>query len=320
MENYVNYSDIETIDILIRRSIDDLFFNDYEIVQIRNINYGTRFRFRKGDLVFSFTVYFSQKKGISIVKDQNIIHPEYDKLLDIISKRDISKTKDVNSFNKWIGTDEAGKGDYFGPLVVAGFYMDKSIENSIESLGIKDSKTLSDIEVEKMLQHLENNYLDNFSVKMLMPSEYNKMILNLKKEGHTLNDLLGILHSQVIIDLYDRHSRVEGIIIDQFTHQDKVHYLIKDYVRADFIQRTKAESDVAVAAASVIARAVFLRELKLLGKEYNTIFPKGASNQVISWATDFCSMHGEKCLSNIAKLHFKTTNSILSKLGSKKID
>lgn len=320
MEDYINYSDIEAIDTLIRRSIDDLFFNGYEVVQIRNINYGTRFRFSKGDDVFSFTVYFSKKKGISLVKDQNITHPEYYKLLDIINKSNITKNKDISKFNKWIGTDEAGKGDYFGPLVVAGFCIDKSIMGSIESLGIKDSKKLSDDQVEKMFQYLENNYLDKISVKMLMPSEYNKMILNLKKEGHTLNDLLGILHSQVIIDLYGRHSGVEGIITDQFTHQDKVYNLIKDNIRANFIQRTKAESDVAVAAASVIARAVFLRQLKILGKEYKTVFPKGASNQVIGWAADFCTTYCEKSLSHVAKLHFKTTNNILNKLESKKID
>lgn len=317
MENYINYSNIEEIDTLIRRSIDDLFFNGYGIIQIKNINYGTRFKFSKGDNVFSFTVYFSEKKGISLVKDQKITNPEYYELLEIINKSDISKTKNVHKFNKWIGTDEAGKGDYFGPLVVAGFCIDKSIIDSIESLGIKDSKKLSDDQVEKMFQHLENNYLDRISIKMLMPSEYNKMILNLKKEGHTLNDLLGILHSQVIIDLYDRHLGVEGIITDQFTHQDKVYNLIKDNVSADFIQRTKAESDVAVAAASVIARAVFLKQLKALGKEYNTVFPKGASSQVINWATDFCSIYCEKSLSNVAKLHFKTTNNILDKLGSK---
>ena len=198
--------------------------------------------------------------------------------------------------------------------------MDKNIKGFIKSLGVKDSKVMSDFDVEKVLKYLESNYMDNFSIKVLMPLEYNKKITSLKKDGRTLNDLLGICHSQVIFELYHKHSGVEGIIVDQFTHQDKVHNLIKDRVKAQFIQRTKAESDIAVAAASVIARAVFLRQLKIMGEKYGTAFPKGASNQVISWASDFCKNHGESSLADVAKIHFKTTNNILNMLRSKEID
>ncbi len=313
------FSNIEAIDMLIRRNIKDLYFNGYEIVDKRNINYGTRFKFSKEDLNLPITMYFSKKKGISIVKDQNIEHPEYYELINILNNWIKGAEKSEENFSKWIGTDEAGKGDYFGPLVVAGFFMDKSIKKIIESLGTKDSKTLSDNDVERIFQHIEYNYLDNFSVRVLMPYEYNRMISNLKKDGNTLNDLLGILHSQVILDLYHRHKGTEGIITDQFTHQDKVHNLIKDSVSADYIQRTKAESDIAVAAASVIARAVFLRQLKIMGEEYKTVFPKGASNQVIDWAVDFCGKHDEKSLFHVAKMHFKTTNNIMDMIRSKKI-
>ena len=321
MGNLINYSNIKEIDIFIRDNIDDLYTKGYKIIERKDINYGTRFKFQRDDYGFYATIYYSKKKGISIVKDQNVNLPEYERFIDILQTENKvgdddfkgHKVEDVG-FNKWIGTDEAGKGDYFGPLVVVGFFVDKEVKNLLGSLGIKDSKVMTDDKVEEVLQYLESNHSDYFSVKTLMPSDYNESISNLRSRGRTFNDLLGICHAQVINQLYSKYPSTEGIIVDQFTHQDKVHHLIKDRVKAKYIQRTKAERDIGVAAASVVARGVFLRGLKLLGKKYGTVFPKGASSQVIEWALEFCKDYGEDKLRDVAKLHFKTTNNILNML------
>ena len=125
LQNNTVYSDIESINTLIKSSIDELIAHDYKLKEIRNINYGTRYKFTKDNLIYSFTVYYSSKKGISIVKDQNINQSDFDKFLSILNLDKDTKEEDEN-YNKWIGTDEAGKGDYFGPLVVAGFVIDRS--------------------------------------------------------------------------------------------------------------------------------------------------------------------------------------------------
>lgn len=308
------YSDIDDIDVLMRSSIDRLALNYYELKEIKNINYGTRYKFKKDDLVISFTIYYSDKKGISIVKDQNINQSDFDDLISFLCLCDNEK-KIENRFSKWIGTDEAGKGDYFGPLVVAGFLVKKSEIEYFKSLGIKDSKRLSDKDIDDLFVLLSDNFSDRICFKILLPYEYNKTINDFKRKGQTLNDLLGTLHSQVIIKLYNRFKGIDGIITDQFTHQDKVYKLIKDDVKARYIQRTRAESDIAVAAASVIARAVFLRELDTIGKEFNTVFPKGASDRVVHWALEFFNNYGENNLSKVAKIHFKTTGTIKNLLG-----
>ncbi|MCK9216382.1 MAG: ribonuclease HIII [Firmicutes bacterium] len=308
------YSDIDNIDALMRSSIDRLALNHYELKEIKNINYGTRYKFKKDDLLISFTIYYSSKKGISIVKDQNVNQPNFDDLISFLCLSNNEK-KLENRFNKWIGTDEAGKGDYFGPLVVAGFLIKKAEIEYFKSLGIKDSKRLSDKDVDELFILLNENFSERICFKTLLPYEYNKTIYDFKRKGQTLNDLLGILHSQVIIELYNKFEGIDGIITDQFTHQDKVFKLIKNDVRASYVQRIGAESDIAVAAASVIARAVFLRELDAIGKEFNIVFPKGASDRVVNWALEFYKNYGENNLSKVAKIHFKTTNTIKNLLG-----
>ncbi len=307
------YSDISYINNLIKNNIKSIESEGYGLIDFKNINYGTRYKFIKGDDICSFTIYYSDKKGITFVKDKSIEEKNFQSLIRLLKYNNEKVEKRV-SFSKWIGTDEAGKGDYFGPLVVSGFFVENTEIDYLLELGVKDSKKLTDKKIEEIYETLVEKYGGNISVRLMMPSEYNKAISDYKNKKLTLNDLLGKLHSEVIIELYNKHNGVEGIITDQFTHQDKVHYLIKDSVNAVYIQRTKAEDDIAVAAASIISRALFLRSIEEIKEKYKFNFIKGASAQVVTTAIEFCNIYGKEGLKNVAKTHFKTTNEILSML------
>ena len=319
MKNYNIYSNIKEINNLIENSILALNEKGYIMLEHKNINYGSRYKFQKDTLILSFTIYYSDKKGISIVKDQNVCQTDFEELIDNLDIYKQEKKEILNyktDYNKCIGTDEAGKGDYFGPLVVAGFCLEKSDVSLLNTIGVKDSKNISDKKIEKIYQQLRDKLPQNISYKVLMPFEYNKKIFNYRKKDQNLNDLLGYLHSEVILNLYRQHKNVDKIITDQFTHQDKVYKHIKDDIEATFIQEIKAENNLAVAAASIVARAVFLKKLLAIANEYETIFPKGASNLVTDSAIEFCKIHGVEKLPYVAKIHFKTTDNIKSTLNN----
>jgi ribonuclease HIII len=80
-------------------------------------------------------------------------------------------------------------------------------------------------------------------------------------------------------------------------------------------QRHKAESDLAVAAASILARAEFLIRLKRLSDEIGTTLPKGASHTVELAGRMIVKKHGEERLGSVAKLHFKTTQAVLGRVS-----
>lgn len=213
---------------------------------------------------------------------------------------------------KHIGVDEAGKGDYFGYLVVAGVMVDENTEKKLKELGVKDSKMLSDAVVLKMSTIIKKTC--KHDIVRISPEKYNKLHKNFKN----LNKLLAWGHAQVIENLLQKNG-ADYAVLDKFGDEEYVRSAISEKEKTGkitrkikVIQKIKAESDIAVAAASVLARAEFLRTLKMLSMDVGHSLPKGATH-VEETARELVKKYGESVLDFVAKKHFKTTKRVLGK-------
>ena len=205
-----------------------------------------------------------------------------------------------------IGVDESGKGDFFGPLCVAGVYAAGEGISNLADLGVKDSKKLSDTSVLKIAQKVRKDYL--FHVVRINPEKYNELY---EKFGN-LNLLLAWGHATVIENLVEQ-SGCEAVIIDQFAAEHVVENALRRKKRKVLLtQRTKAEQDLVVAAASILARAAFLEGLEKLEQTWGVPFPKGASAMTIQAGKQLVQEHGNQVLTQVGKMHFKTARVITS--------
>lgn len=203
-----------------------------------------------------------------------------------------------------IGVDEAGKGDFFGPLCTAGIYCSTEDIGKLLKLGIRDSKQLSDASVKRLASLLQKEF--QHSIVVLLPSTYNRLY----EKFHNLNSLLGWTHATVIENLY-KLSGCKLAFIDQFAHASIVERAIASKkIPIELTQRHKGESDPVVAAASILARNAFLVRLENLSEKYHIPLPKGASSQVIAAGREFLQTYGKEALGQVAKLHFKTTSEL----------
>ena len=216
-----------------------------------------------------------------------------------------------HNWSSWVGTDEAGKGDYFGSLAVAGVYVNPEICEILHTLGIRDGKQLSDSQVKKLATAMRMRCGDNISWSSLEPIQYNRQYTRFRERGRNLNHLLASLHAEVIRDLVKRVD-CRYVLVDRFAKEEVLETELQVVLNPNIrlVQMPKAESDIAVAAASIIARDIFLQQLEQLSNRYQIQLPKGAS-QVIDAGKHFVNQHGAKALHHVAKLHFRTTTDIL---------
>ncbi len=201
-----------------------------------------------------------------------------------------------------IGVDESGKGDYFGPLVIAACFV--GAEHIAELEGVRDSKKLTDAIALRLAGKIKATC--PHSVIAIGPAKYNELY----EKFRNLNTLLAWGHARAIENVLELQP-CTLVISDQFAAGGAVvkKALYEKGRGVEFRSMVRAEADLAVAAASVLARAEFLRRLKALGEQYEMELPKGAGN-VIPTAQRFVERHGRQSLGNVAKLHFKTTMAV----------
>ncbi|NIM04695.1 MAG: ribonuclease HIII [Armatimonadetes bacterium] len=212
-----------------------------------------------------------------------------------------------------IGTDEAGKGDYFGPLVVAAVWADEEMEEILRAQNVRDSKRVSDGICHRLAKEVAG--LCPNQVVKIFPQKYNLLISTMKN----LNRLLGWAHARAIESLLEElESRLPNrkgtltVVADRFGDEAFLEQaLMKKGRKATLQQRVKAEEETVVAAASLLARAGFLQGLERLSKECGITLPKGASN-VLSAGRQVAAKGGEALLNKVAKTHFKTTKQIIT--------
>lgn len=210
----------------------------------------------------------------------------------------------MNSVPGQIGIDESGKGDYFGPLVVAGVYVSPDQEEQLRLAGVRDSKTVSDKKAADFAAQIRN--LCSFTVVVIGPERYNSLYASFKN----LNKLLAWGHARAIENLLEQVS-CNRVVADQFGDERFLSNALMAKGRTvKLIQKPRAEEEIAVAAASIISRAEFLRRLQDLSTRYGVTLPKGASDLVITAGREFIRKHGAEALGQVAKLHFRTTKSV----------
>jgi ribonuclease HIII len=212
-----------------------------------------------------------------------------------------------------MGIDESGKGDFFGPLVIASAYVDNSIVKDLKSIGVRDSKNISsDLKIATIARELRKLLKDRFALVTVGPSAYNRLY----KSMGNLNKLLAWGHARAIENLLEKVPNCPKAISDQFGPERQIKAaLMKNGRSIELIQRTKAESDPAVAAASILARAQFLYSLNEIQKKYDMEIFKGASAKVRAAAAELVGKRGPAVLNDVAKVHFKTAAEVLRECG-----
>ena len=210
----------------------------------------------------------------------------------------------LENYISHIGTDESGKGDFFGPLVIASVLVNKENAQKFLDLGIKDSKKLSDkkmlsmsVEIKKSAPH---------SIIAISNSKYNELYNNIKN----LNKLLAWGHARAIENVLE-HNTCEYALSDKFGDESLIKSaLMKNGQSIRLEQMCKAESDIAVAAASVLARATFVQKMQEMEEAYGLKFQKGCSSLVKDVAKEFITKYGKDRLKEVCKAHFKTYNEV----------
>jgi ribonuclease HIII len=203
-----------------------------------------------------------------------------------------------------IGIDESGKGDFFGPLCIAGVYADESNILKLKSFGVRDSKTMTDANIMKLAKKIQAECI--YHIVKINPQKYNELYSQFKN----LNSLLAWGHATSIENLVNQ-THCQNVIVDQFASEWVVKQaLARKNIDLHLEQRHRAEEDLVVAAASILARCTFLDALDKMSKEFGMKFPKGASALTISAGKEFVNKHGREALMHVGKLHFKTIDSI----------
>ena len=204
-----------------------------------------------------------------------------------------------------IGTDESGKGDYFGPLVVAGVWVADGGRDALAALGVRDSKTVSDAQARRLAAAVRAGHPT--SVVAIGPERYNELYASMGN----LNRLLAWGHARVIENLLEAVPECRHAISDQFGDARVLERALLERGRGIVLtQHPRAEADPVVAAASIVARAEFLARLEKLSTRFGTLLPKGAGPPVLTAGRAFVRGHGVPALGQVAKLHFRTTKQV----------
>jgi ribonuclease HIII len=207
------------------------------------------------------------------------------------------------------GVDESGKGDFFGPLAVAGVYVNETVINAWKDQGIRDSKNISSDkkihELAELIRRTPGCVVDTVTIGN---EAYNRLYARMK----SVNTLLAWGHARVIENLMGKRYQMNPMpvraISDQFAASKTVieKALMSEGRSIELVQRHKAEADIAVAAASIVARDEFVKGIAKLEQQFQMKFPKGASAAVDAAAKQFVETRGAEELTKVSKLHFRT--------------
>lgn len=262
-----------------------------------------------------YTVFSAKKQGLSCTLYTSgkltVQGKNKEEFLSFYLEPEILKTLEFSypetlvDMTARIGIDEAGKGDFFGPLCIAGVYADEVGIKKLIELKARDSKQLSDETALSMASKIRATL--PHSIVRLFPQKYNELY---SKFGN-LNHLLAWGHATAIDELVQK-TECKTVVIDQFAAESLViNALKRKKLEVHLTQRHHGESDLVVAAASILARAAFLEGLEQLGHNLGIKLPKGASAQVVAMGRKLVSQHGPEILGTVSKLHFKTREQCL---------
>lgn len=228
-------------------------------------------------------------------------------------KKEEQKKLDEKYYNcSAVGSDEVGTGDYFGPIVVTATYVSRDNVKYLEDLGIRDSKKVTDEFVLKVTPELIKKI--PYRSIILTNKEYNeKYSTNLN-----MNKIKAVMHNKVLYQIMtELKPEVDYIIVDEFAREARYYDYIKDVPNIQrgitFVQKAE-DKNLAVGAASIISRYIFLKEFAKLQNEVGLPLPKGAGSEVDKVGEELVNKYGEEKLKDVAKYNFRNTQRILKTL------
>lgn len=225
-------------------------------------------------------------------------------------KQEEQKKKDQKYHNcSSAGSDEVGTGDYFGPIVVTAAYVKKEDVEKLEKLGVGDSKKITDDKIKKITPELIK--IVKYRSMILTNKEYNEKYT----KDINMNKIKAILHNKVLYQLMtEEKPNIDYIVVDEFARENRYYEYLNGIpnIQRNITFMTKAEDkNLAVAAASIISRYIFLKEFDKLSDSIHIPLPKGAGRDVDEIGEEIVEKYGEEKLQDIAKVNFKNTDRIL---------
>jgi len=278
--------------------------NGFRVINEKKLQYNFECEAKKAADKIKIQVYFG-KNGVKVVLQGNPESKIYDEVNTLISgdlKLNFGKD-DPAEPDEYIGTDESGKGDYFGPLVTSAVYINRQIKTELLQMNVKDSKELYDSQIDFIAERIKKVKGLVYETILITPQKYNSLY---EKFGN-LNKLLNWAHSKCIENLFEK-TGCDSVISDKFS-KEVLQASIKLSGKIHITQIHKAEKYTAVAAASILARNEFnkwFEQKKSIGLDLQ----KGASDLVIKIAREIVEKHGKNSLNELVKLHFKTSQKI----------
>lgn len=308
------YSDIPEIEQRLLAALPAVINAGFALEDSRPIPYGVRLTFRCGDAPVGLSVYYSRKKGHSTVVDAGTA-PDVSARLRMLLDDDgtgtafISPMPRERTFTRWLGCDEGGKGAFTGPLVAAAYLCDAAHARELHALSVTDSKSMDANRLKKLCDRLIRRYPKRISVLELKPDTYNRLYSDFKTQNKSLNHLLAWAHGKAAEKLLPAFP--DAIIVDQFATPGIIRNRMPS--GPELIIRTKAEDNIAVAAASVIASGRYLVALDVLSHELGITILPGAGADTDRSVRAAVAKHGPDILPKIVKLHFRNYSRVHTK-------
>ncbi len=280
------------------------------VTEIKDLPYGVQLFLSDNRANCKINLYNSKKKGNSIVQaggDKNLLSLVLSHL-SLVGKPNL----DIPSGCR-IGSDEAGKGDYFGPLVVAAVGCKRNTAESLLQMGVGDSKKLSHSKVKELYEKITVMSDIEYSVCSISPLKYNQMFEEFKHTGRNSLDILAFAHGEVLNSLSKKTEESFKVVVDKFCNMNRLSPWLKIPVSQVELRVRAEDTEPVVAAASIIARSVYLTELSRFSLKYDFVFTPGSGASVDVLGRRLVSRFGKHVLTEIAKEHFANTKRISSK-------
>ncbi len=273
----------------------------------------TRFAFKADHLKVNVSAYTSGKVVVAGKGTEDFVRDVIEPQVTGAAKLGYDEVLHPDWFESHAGLDESGKGDFFGPVVAATVIADKPAIEAWIKAGVKDSKKISELQIMKLDAIIRDTRGVVVRTWFCGMPKYNELMA---RPRANLNLLLAWMHASALAEALGQ-KRVPWGLLDQFTEQPLVQKELARKGVADFElkMRTKAEEDPVVAAASVVARAEFVRQMHLLSKKFGEKLQKGAGPLVKEQAARIIEKFGARALGDYAKLHFRTAYEVVSAAG-----
>ena len=282
--------------------------SEYNVGELKTINFGIQFLVSQAGWSGVLRIYQNKKGVIKYDYSQLKSNVQAQKIEQIIVGEKEKTVYDVDF--PVIGCDESGKGDYFGPLVCAAVFVDEQTSHALQAAGVRDSKALTDNRIVETASAILKIVKNNYKVTVLTPPEYNTKYKEFSDNRKNLNGLLAWLHVQTFSQV-SKSTGCRNIFLDRFAGEHVISDVLSGHdEKFHMVQQFQGEQNIAVAAASILARARYLVEMKKLSETFQIELPKGATT-VLGAARRFVKKYGKDHLQEVAKLHFKTTRDVL---------